>query len=99
MAGAREKIRPSRVLEMSLHMELPDIARAMRISVEEVVDLIDRARGPKSPVTLICHKSGRWWHVNSWRGAYFKVCILGLTEWSWHAGHWVKEGADDAISA
>ena len=95
---ARE-ITPSRVREMSHQLEVSEIAQILRISTDEVQDLLEQARHPRVPVTLIDHKTGRWWHVTSWRAAYFKVCAIGLTDWSWHAGHWCKDEAGYAVLA
>ena len=95
---ARE-ITPSRVREMSHQLEVSEIARILRISADEVQDLLEQARQPRVPVTLIDHKTGRWHLVTSWRAAYFKVCALGLTDWSWHAGHWRKDEAGHAVPA
>ena len=95
---ARE-ITPARVREMSHQLEVSEIARILRINADEVQDLLEQASQPRVPVTLIDHKTGRWYHVNSWRAAYFKVCAFGLTDWSWHAGHWRKDEAGHAVLA
>jgi hypothetical protein len=92
-------VTPARVRELSHQLEVWEIARILGVSVDEVEDLLDQARQPRVPVTLIDHKTGRWHHVTSWRAAYFKVCLLGLTDWSWHSGHWRKEEAGHAVVA
>ena len=92
-------VTPNRIREMSHQLSVPMIAQILRISTDEVQDLLEQARQPRVAVTLIDHKTGRWWHVNSWRAAYFKVCQIGLTDWSWHAGHWRKDEAGNAVLA
>lgn len=92
-------ITPNRIREMSHQLSVPMIAQSLRIGEDEVQDLLEQAGQPRVPVTLIDHKTGRWWHVNSWRAGYFKVCILGLTDWSWHAGHWIRDGDGNVVLA
>lgn len=91
------EITPARVREMSHQLDVSEIARVLRIPSWEVEDLLERARELRVPVTLIDHKTGRWWHLTSWRSAYNKVCVLGLTDWTWHAGHWRDDGAGHAV--
>lgn len=95
---ARE-ITPNRIWEMSQQLSVPMIAQILRISADEVQDILEQARQPRVPVTIIDHKTGTWHHVTSWRAAYFKVCILGLTDWTWHAGRWTRDEAGNAVPA
>lgn len=77
----------SRVESMSGAFSPEEIAEILGISLNEVADLLEEVGAPQSRVTLRCNRTGRFWHLRSWRAAYFQVCLNGLTDWAWYVGH------------
>lgn len=60
-----------------------DVAEALKLSLQTVLDVADQVGAARTPVTLWCNKTGRVWNLRSWRAAYFRVCLIGLTDWGW----------------
>lgn len=61
-----------------------DISSILAAPFEDVMEALELCGKPTSPCTLICGKTGRTWHLRSFRMAYRVVCIQGLTDWTWH---------------
>lgn len=71
-----------------------DIATNLGVPFEDVMEALDLCGKPNTPCTLICGKTGRTWHLRSFRMAYRTVCQKGLTDWTWHFTSDWKEWAE-----
>lgn len=61
-----------------------NIATSLNVPFEDVMEVVELRGMPRRAVTLICGKTGKTWHCQSFRSAYLRVCAVGLTKWTWH---------------
>ncbi|MBY6055398.1 hypothetical protein [Leisingera daeponensis] len=72
------------VLRMAEDHSPANIASALGVPFEDVMEFLEEGNTPQTPVTVMCHKTKRVFHFRSFRMAYRQICIRGLTDWTWH---------------
>lgn len=78
-AKAVREITPGRVRTMVTSRTIDQVAADLRIDPAEVEAIANTG----TAVILRDNDSGREWRTLGWRGAYRRVCMLGLTDWDW----------------
>lgn len=73
-------VSPGRVSSMLLHMTVEDVADRLGLTVAEIQQI-----APHSARKIIvrCNDTGQMWRATSWRGAYLRAQLSGLTDWEW----------------
>ena len=69
-----------KILEMALTMDDAEIADATGLPIADVKRMTATISSGKIH-WVRCNKTGRYFESRTWRGAYLRVCILGLTDW------------------
>lgn len=73
-----------RILALLQVMAPEDVADNLSVRLEDVLALQKADQKSHRRVTLRCGRTGRVWHLYSWRQAYFNACLKGLSDWTWH---------------
>lgn len=79
----RDAVDPARIRELLDFHEPADVAVRLGIPLAQVEEVLERTEGPRVQVVLVCNRTGRVWRCRSWRRAYYTVCLVGLTDWTW----------------
>ncbi|MDN5567694.1 MAG: hypothetical protein L0G27_02900 [Paracoccus sp. (in: a-proteobacteria)] len=75
----KRPFQPAAIRRMLATRSVEQVAADLRVDPAEIEAIANGG----SAVMLRCNDTGREWRVSGWRGAYRRVCLLGLTDWDW----------------
>ncbi|SIS98286.1 hypothetical protein SAMN05421772_11117 [Paracoccus saliphilus] len=64
---------------MLVDRSVDQVAADLRMDSADIEDIATST----TVVMLRCNDTGHEWRTTGWRGAYRRVCLLGLTDWDW----------------
>ncbi|RJE81296.1 hypothetical protein [Paracoccus sp. JM45] len=76
---AKRPLQAGAVRRMLATRSVEQVADDLRVDPAEIEAMASGGKG----VVLRCNDTGREWRLSGWRGAYRRVCLLGLTDWDW----------------
>lgn len=86
MSGHKDtdQTRNARIALLARTMEANEIAVALKLPQREVEAVLDRLAAQRgTSVRFRCNRTGRERVAPSWRSAYLRAQILGLSDWDW----------------